>query len=72
MAPVYISAGQYGCPYCTKVMKQSSDMRRHIQIHTGEKPLVCNYCHNYSTNRKDKLAGHIQSKHPEHFDFYNL
>ena len=66
-----LGPANFACPFCSKIMKAKRDMTRHIQIHTGEKPLVCNYCHYYSTNRKDKLAGHIQSKHPEHFDFFN-
>ena len=62
MAPVYLSVGQYGCPYCTKVMKQSSDIRRHILIHTGEKPFRCSIC-GHKTNHKGSLKLHIQKYH---------
>ena len=62
MAPVYISAGQYGCPYCTKVMKQSSDMRRHILIHTGEKPFICRIC-DYRSAQCGNLKAHMRTMH---------
>ena len=40
-------------------------MERHIFIHTGEKPFACTECE-YTSNRKDRLASHMQSVH--HFD----
>ena len=29
------------CPFCGKVCPQRSDMKRHLMVHTGEKPFTC-------------------------------
>ena len=36
--------GYYKCPHCPRSMKQSSNLRAHVMIHTGEKPWKCKYC----------------------------
>ena len=44
--------GYYQCPYCPKSLKQSSNLRAHVMIHTGEKPWKCKYC-----NERFRQAG---------------
>lgn len=66
--PIQLGPASFLCPFCSKIMKAKRDMHRHIRTHTGEKPIVCNYCYSYSTNRKDSLASHIRIKHPETFE----
>ena len=50
------------CPYCSKKFKEKHKMKRHILVHTGEKPFKCSLC-TYSCNRKDNLSKHVQLKH---------
>merc|ERR1712226_93270 len=49
----------FGCPFCPKTMKGRSDVKRHILIHTGEKPFSCPYC----SNRQTSMKIHIRTAH---------
>ena len=63
-APIYLGPQQFGCPFCQKIMKSSSDMKRHIMIHTGEKPFSCEYCE-YSSCIKSHVKSHMANKHKD-------
>ena len=60
--PVRIGAGQFGCPICSKFMKNQRDMKRHIMVHTGEKPFTCIYC-DFACNFQGSLNRHIKNRH---------
>ena len=60
--PVRIGAGQYGCPFCNKIMKNQRDMKRHIMVHTGEKPISCVYCE-FTCITQGSMNRHIQNRH---------
>ena len=60
--PIRIGPSLFGCPYCPKTMKMKTDVKRHILIHTGEKPFSCLYC-SYSCNRKTSMKSHMQTTH---------
>ena len=46
--------GWFICPYCPRSMKQSSNLRTHVMIHTGEKPWKCKYCDERFTQAGDR------------------
>ena len=60
--PIKLGAGQYGCLYCDKVMKNAKDMRKHIMVHTGEKPFSCDFC-DYRSTQKVHLKSHMIKHH---------
>ena len=64
--PIKIGIRQYACPFCTKIMDQFSNMRRHILTHTGEKPFSCPLC-SFACNQNTSLKAHIQRMHQKYF-----
>ncbi|RWS26822.1 zinc finger protein 236-like protein [Leptotrombidium deliense] len=48
------------CLYCPKEFKKSSDLVRHIRIHTHERPFKCNQCYR-SFTVKSTLNVHVRS-----------
>lgn len=52
----------YICPYCSYTCQDNSNFKRHVQVHTGEKPYHCPFCR-YSTIHSSNLKTHIRNKH---------
>ena len=57
--PIKLGKDEYMCPFCNKIMKKHRDMKRHILIHTGEKPFKCELC-NFACNQKANLTTHLK------------
>ena len=62
MQPIRLGNHQFACPVCSKVMPSAGNVRRHILIHTGEKPFKCHIC-KFACNVKFNLDQHIRTKH---------
>ena len=50
------------CPVCGKIFGDKSNFRRHIRIHTGERPYACLHCP-YRANQNNQLKKHIATQH---------
>ena len=50
-------------------MKDGFKMRRHIMVHTGEKPISCPYC-DYRCIQTSDLKKHCRNKHFKDLDTY--
>ncbi|XP_071096003.1 zinc finger protein 208-like [Haliotis cracherodii] len=46
------------CPFCPKVLSDQSGLKKHLRIHTGEKPYKCRQCSNCFA-RSDYLQKHM-------------
>uniref|UniRef100_A0A1B6KST0 C2H2-type domain-containing protein n=1 Tax=Graphocephala atropunctata TaxID=36148 RepID=A0A1B6KST0_9HEMI len=54
---------KYACHLCTKVFGWSTDLKRHILVHTGERPFKCKNCQATFT-RNFLLQKHQSKVHP--------
>jgi hypothetical protein len=52
----------YVCCLCDYNVNGRTDMKRHLQTHTGEKPYKCSHC-GYETLRSHDLKRHMRIKH---------
>ena len=50
------------CPHCDRVFKSLYLMKRHMTVHTGEKPYACDTC-GLTFTRKDSLKQHCLRVH---------
>ena len=53
---------KFACPYCPKEMSTKHNMKKHIRIHTGEKPFICIHCKKCYSD-KSNLNWHLRYAH---------
>ena len=50
----YTCNGTHSCTYCSSCFARFSDLIRHVKIHTGEKPFICEICGYASSQNRIK------------------
>ena len=50
------------CTYCSKVFMDQWSLKRHMRIHTGEKPYKCDIC-DFRCSQKSNLTNHKWNRH---------
>ena len=56
--------GKFKCPYCDHVTKYRWNLKKHILVHTGERPYRCEIC-GLEFKQKEHRKKHMQNLHTE-------
>ena len=46
------------CPICGKISAFPANLRKHMRVHTGDKPFICSVC-GRGFSQKGSLKGHM-------------
>lgn len=64
-------AKRFNCIYCSKSFGWSTDLKRHVLIHTGERPFKCDHC-KLSFTRNFLLQKHKLKYHQSNDILFNM
>ena len=56
------SVSSHHCVYCNKFFVENWTLKRHMRVHTGEKPYECELC-GFRCTQKSNLANHKWNRH---------
>ena len=60
--PIKLGPNEYACPYCSAVRRDPGIIKRHIRVHTGERPFSCPHCP-ATFNQKVHCKTHLRKIH---------
>ncbi|KAK7074630.1 hypothetical protein SK128_008418 [Halocaridina rubra] len=53
---------EFVCPFCKGCFTSNAHLKRHMRVHTGEKPYKCPHC-DYATAQSSNVKIHVFCKH---------
>ncbi|KAK3869704.1 hypothetical protein Pcinc_024997 [Petrolisthes cinctipes] len=59
---------RFTCHHCSKNFYHKNDFRKHLRVHTGEKPYACPYCP-YRAAVKARLRSHVKTRHDSDLNY---
>ncbi|XP_045598521.1 protein tramtrack, beta isoform isoform X10 [Procambarus clarkii] len=66
MGDLEMGGRRHLCGVCGRGFRLANDLRRHLRIHTGEKPFHCPHCP-YRASQKQSVNRHIRTVHADLF-----
>ncbi|KAK8750793.1 hypothetical protein OTU49_015005 [Cherax quadricarinatus] len=66
MGDMEMGGRRHLCGVCGRGFRLANDLRRHLRIHTGEKPFHCPHCI-YRASQKQSVNRHIRTVHADLF-----